>query len=1140
MIFTILCKKLRTIQFAKSKTILVMKLTAILLLACCLQVAATGYSQNVTLALNNAPLKKVFVEIKKQTGYVFFYNARLLEKANSVSISAKDISLEMALDLCFKLQPLTYTIVNKTIVISAKKVEEQPVIIKDSVPDLLEVKGKVIDEGTKKTIIGANVFEKATGNGVATDSKGEFTIKVKPGAILTISYVGYENKQLTVKDNRFVSVQLLLNASKDPMDNVVITGYQAIKSESFTGSSITVTGEELKKRNPQNLLLSLQSFDPSFRVIDNNLLGSNPNRLPSIAVRGATALPGGSTDAISRTNLAGNVNLPTFILDGYEVSLQKIYDLDLNRVKSVTLLKDAAATAVYGSRAANGVLVIVTNPPKSGQLQLSYNYELQVSAADLSEYHVLDATQKLDYEYLARLYDPNYNQALSQDQLDAYYYHKKELVAAGVNTYWLSQPLRTAFGQKHSIYIEGGENAIRYGLGLRYQTMPGVMQGSTRDRYSTDLSLSYSPGSKFQFKNTVSITMMKSKESPYGNFSDYVRANPYYPKADSAGHIIQEIDRWTDRRYGGVGSYPILNPMYNATLGSFDKSDYIELIDAVSTEWNITNALRLKGVISLNQTKSTSDRFVSPFANTYYESTDLAVGKRGRYDYGNRDETTVDGTLSLTYNKQVGEHFLNVLMAANMRSYLSKYKSIAATGFTNDRFTDIGFASSYAKNSTPYSDQQEERLVGALLSLNYSYKNKYLLDYTFREDGSSKFGSDKRVAPFTAVGIGWNLHKEAFLQNSAISRLKLKASTGLTGSVSFSPYMSQTTYSYDAANQYSTGIGAIVNNYGNNRLEWQKTRSTDIGMELGLFKDRVVIAPRYYRKLTHGLVADVSLAPSIGFSSYKENVGDMRNEGFEINMQANLIRSKNWNLNMYANFVRNTNTIISVSNSLKAYNDKVDQAQDSSGYKGAPLVRYKEGQSLDAIYAVRSLGIDPENGRELYVKKDGTLTYVWDVRDIVPVGVSTPKGEVYFGTNANYKRLSLSLTCYARFGGQKYNQTLVDRVENADPHYNVDIRVFEDKWKNRGDLTFYKNIADLGSTDVSSRFVQKDNVLALQSIYFSYDIDVKNSFFSRINAKSFRAAFVMNEAWRWSSIKEERGIDYPYARSFTISLQAGF
>jgi outer membrane receptor protein involved in Fe transport len=350
--------------------------------------------------------------------------------------------------------------------------------------------------------------------------------------------------------------------------------------------------------------------------------------------------------------------------------------------------------------------------------------------------------------------------------------------------------------------------------------------------------------------------------------------------------------------------------------------------------------------------------------------------------------------------------------------------------------------------------------------------------------------------------------------------------------------MARATYNYYLNNWYATGAGAIVNDYGNKNLQWQKTRDYDLGMEIGFLDDRLLIMPRYYYKLTHGLIADVTLPPSTGFSTYKDNIGDMRNAGWELNFQYNVIRAKNFNLNLTANLVSNKNTIVRISDALKAYNTRVDSAQKDPGNIGAPLLHYQEGQSLNTIYAVRSLGIDPEDGKEIYVKKDGTLTYDWNAQDIVPVGNAEPKVEGYFGASIRYKQFNLNFNFYTRLGGQQYNQTLVDRVENADPRYNVDSRVFDDKWKAPGDLTFYKNIADLGQTQVSSRFVQSDNELELESLYLSYD--AKKSFYSKLGMESLRFAFTMNDAWRWSSIRQERGIDYPYARSFTFSLMTNF
>ncbi|HEX2536292.1 MAG TPA: SusC/RagA family TonB-linked outer membrane protein [Chitinophagaceae bacterium] len=1138
MIFSLLHPAARGRFRVGYQTALFMNLTAVLLLTACLQVSAAGFAQRVTLSEKNARLEKVFREIRKQTGYTFFYNARLLKEASPVSLQVANAPLQQVLELCFRDQPLTYSLVNQTVVIRARE-KDPPQSASEgaAAPAFIEVRGRVTDAQTSLPVAGANITVKGAKTGVVSDDKGAFTITADPGAVLVVSYVGYDPREVTVRNGDLLTIALTVKAA--PLESVVVTGYQTLKKESFTGATTTITGEQLKRTNPVNVLQAVQSFDPSFKLAENNILGSDPNRLPAVNVRGSTALPSGSEGVLDRNNLATNTNLPTFILDGFEVSLQKVYDLDINRIQSITLLKDAAATAIYGSRAANGVLVITTKPPKEGKLQLTYNYETNVAAPDLSGYDVLNGAEKLEYERLAGLYDSDKNEALSQDQLDELYYRKMRNVVGGVNTYWLSQPLRTAVGQKHSLFVEGGSTAIRYGVEMRYQTMPGVMKGSYRDRYSLGSHLTYNPSQRFSFRNILTVAHVKSGESPYGGFEQYVRMNPYYPMQDSTGRPMQEIDQWTNRNTPNraVQTERVLNPLYNATLNSFNKGSYLEFIDAFSAEWNIVNGLRLRSLASLSRINSEYDGFISPLANDFYFYPASRLADRGRYNYSTVAETIFDGNATLTYNKGVGDHFFNIAAGTNVRSYLSDGKSFSAIGFTNDRFTNIGFANRYEENSSPGGNVNRDRLFGAFLGVNYSFNNKYLVDVSARADGSSKFGAEHRVAPFWAFGLGWNAHREDFLANTAVSLLRLRASTGLTGAVSFPPYLSKTTFSY-YSDWYATGVGAVVNQYGNENLQWQRTRNYDIGMDLGFWKDRLTVSPRYYYKLTEGLLADIMLPPSTGFTSYKDNLGDMENYGFELNLKYDVIRSRDFTATFTANAFSSENKILRISNALKEYNDKADQEQVTDKYRSVPLLRFQEGQSLNTIYAVRSLGIDPENGKELFRKRNDSLTYVWNVRDIVPVGDYTPTAEGFLGANIAWRNFIFSASCYYRFGGDTYNQTLVDRVENADPRFNVDRRVLDERWKQPGDRAFFKNIADLGSSFASDRFVQKDNLLELRSVYLSYDFDKK--LYRRLAMQNLRVAVTLNDIWRTSSIRMERGISYPYARNFNFSLQTSF
>jgi len=1119
-----------------------MKLTAILLLFGAMHLSAAVYSQNVTISRRNTTLETVFKDIKKQTGYLFFYNGKVNTTSQLLNVELKNVPLSEALAVCLANNNLTYNIVNNTIVIRNKVNSAQNTAL--SADKSITITGKILDNDKGEPIPGVNITIKGSKNlRTQSNAKGEFQLEAEEGDVLVFTYIGFKPKEISVNGAEYLTIRL--DAQVNSMTDVVITGYQSIKKDNYTGSAVVIKGEELKRLNPQNILKSIQSFDPSFRMIDNNLLGSDPNALPKINVRGATALPSINDDILDRNNLSSAYNLPVFIMDGFEVPLQKVSDLDINRIESITLLKDAAATAVYGSRAANGVLVITTKAPIPGKLQLSYNYELNFTAPDLSDYHVLNGAQKLEYEKLAGLYITGNSTAATQEELDKQYYAKLKNVASGVNTYWLAQPLRNTYGQKHSLYAQGGDSTFRYGLDLRYQTSPGVMKGSTRDRYSAGMSFNYNPNRRLLFKNEITITQVNAVNSNYGDFETYVYMNPYYPKTDASGNLIREIANWKiDTHAQGADQYknvPVYNPLYEASLGNFSKNNYLEFIDAFSADWKILPDLRLRGLVSLNKTKAVTDRFVSPLSNTFIEGPLDEIQNRGSYDYGSDDLLNIDGNVTLQYNKQLGSHIFNVVAGANVTSKKSDIKTFQAIGFTNDRFTNIGFARSYKEDAAPISGIALDRLVGSFFTGNYSFQNKYLLDASFRVDGSSKFGSDRRFAPFWSAGIGWNVHNEAFMKAlPAISRFKLTATSGQTGSVEFPANLAKSIYTYQTANWYSTGIGATVDGYGNEDLQWQKTISYDYALDLGLFDNRLMINPRYYSKLTKGILTDINIAPSTGFTTYKANLGDITNKGFEVFLMATAYKSKDLNINITANVAHNKNKIVKISNSLKAYNNRVDttQANEKNNLKSTPLPRYMEGQSMNTIYAVKSLGIDPENGKEIYVKRDGSLTYEYDIADTQPVGNTTPKAEGSFGSSINYKQFLLSFSFFYRFGGDIYNQTLVDRVENADPRFNVDSRALEEKWVNPGDVTFYKNIMSTDKSFASSRFIQKDNLIELRSVYLSYDL--KKNVAKRFGCQSLRTAITANDIFRSSSIEVERGITYPFARSLTFSLLATF
>jgi TonB-linked SusC/RagA family outer membrane protein len=839
----------------------------------------SGYAQNqkFTVNLHDASLKEIMSAIKKQSGYSFLYQDDLIANYGRRDFNIDTNRIDAVMKVILSGTNLTYEVEDNVIVL---KREPSKVVINTT--PVITTHG-VIRDATGQSLPGVSVVVKGTTRGTVSDHEGVYVIDVREDDVLVFSFIGFALIEMPVEGRTTVDVVMQEEISK--LKEVVVTGYQDIRKESFTGRAVTITGDELIKVNPVNVFQSIQAYDPSFRIIDNNLIGSNPNRLPDINVRGATGLPSG-LNQVDRGNLSTNPNLPTFILDGFEVSMQTVYDMDINRIESVTLLKDAAATAIYGSRAANGVLVIKTKTPKEGALQFSYNYQLTASTPDLSVYDVLNAREKLDYEYLAGVYDERKNNALTQEQYDELYYEKKRLVLSGVDSYWLSEPVRTSYGHKNSLTIEGGAKTIRYGVTAQMQTMPGVMKGSDRKRYGGDVYLSYNLNDKFLFKNTLSVSQVSGRESPYGSFEDYVKMNPYYPKYDENGKVIRKLDEWT-RVYNdavtGEGSLrtddPVLNPAYEATLSSFDKSRYTQFINSFSTNWNIREGLMLKGVISLTRYLGTQDTYTSPLSNQFYSYSTSDYSKRGSYVFAQSDLTTIDGNVILSYNKQINRHLINASMGGNLKENTSSQKSFQARGFTNDRFDNISFANSYYENDSPQGLDAVDRLVGSILAVNYSFDNRFLLDLSARLDGSSKFGTDKKYAPFWAAGIGWNLHHEKFLASvPTINQLRITATTGLTGGVSFPPYLGKTTYEY-YNDWYSTGVGATTLGYGNDNLKWQRTQNYELGLNAIALDRRITFSGAYYTRLTKDLIADIGVTPSMGFASYKDNLGEMENKG---------------------------------------------------------------------------------------------------------------------------------------------------------------------------------------------------------------------------------------------------------------------
>ena len=1031
----------------------------------------------------------------------------------NISVDVKNMALEDVLLQILKGTNLTYSIVNDVVILNTRN----SIVVNDSVRKNHVLVGRVMDMN-KEPLPGVTVRLENTSMGTATNFEGVFSFRlpVEKGKLI-LSFVGFKTKGVEFKLPSD-TLKIVLEEEVENVEEVVVTGYFNKAKESFTGSEVTIETEELKKVGALSITQALSAFDPSIRLAESLTNGSNPNVLPDITIRGENGfdLRANADDATT------NPNAPLYILDGVEVSAERVYDMDVNRVESITILKDASATALYGSRASNGVIVITTIRPKSGQIRVSLNANYNISVPDLRDYNLMNAEEKLEYERLAGLYqDTDY---LEQCKLDELYNSRLEEVRKGVNTYWLSQPLTTSLNQRYSINFEGGDEYFRYGIDLRYDTDKGVMKQSGRDRLGINLTFNYNIGTNFFIRNDLAVDNVKAKNSPYNEFYLYANQNPYDRIYDENGKFVEKLSS---------GDW---NPLYNAHLAKKNTSTYTSIQDNFNIDWRIIPALRLQGRISYTRQFDKRDLFKSPESLDY--STETDPKKKGTYFRSNSQSDKFDGNLTLQYNKVLGVHSLNVGVGSNLTESTEEGDSYTGVGFVNPNMIFIGAATSFKENSSPDGSYDKSRLVGFFGNVNYGYDNRYFLDLSFRTDGSSKFGRNSRFAPFWSVGVAWNVHKEAFWSGDEKSSLKLRASVGSTGTTNFSSTQALTTYNYDFSKIYNGVFGVSLAGYGNPELKWQNTISYNVGVDMTLLKGLVTFNGDFYIKNTENLLLPLTVAPSTGFSSYVENIGKLRNTGIEGRLRLNLIRDTQrdlrWNVTLSA--FHNKSKITKLSNQL----EEINKYANSDWYNQGTVVyrQYEAGRSQTALMMVRSGGIDPATGNEVYIKRNGELTFEYDANDKVKCGDMKPTIEGNVNTNLTWKGFTLYMLFKYQFGAKAYNGTLASKVEGANPYKNADKRVLYDRWKEPGDHAKFRRIDDRTSPYQTTRLVFDNDLFSLSSVSLSYELPRDIS--QKIYADRVRLMLSTTDVFRLSTIKQERGTSYPFARTFNLSLNVTF
>jgi TonB-linked SusC/RagA family outer membrane protein len=1074
-------------------------------------------AQTISYSAKEAPLRTVFNEIKKQTNYGVFGNDDLLKDTKPVTIQASNMPLVDFLKKIMEGQPINYRLDGKNVIFFARNKT-------GASAESINVIGNVLSEDGYP-VPGATVVITGSRRGALTNDRGMVTLEnVTPPFTLVISSLGFENEEVSVKAKQTEFAARLRKKVMELGHVEIRNGMFTRRKEDFTGAASVFSGEQLKSIGNRNILESLKTLDPSFVQVPNNAQGANPNAMPTFEIRGRTSVS--NTDLNSQ--FSADPNQPLFILDGFESTLQAIYDLDMNRVSSVTILKDAASTALYGAKASNGVVVVETKRPVPGQLRMSYTADLSLDMPDLRSYNMMNAAEKLQFEKLSGVYI----KPTDQWATDQTYAARMAAVKSGVNTYWLSEPVKLGFNNRHSLQMNGGNNDLMFSAGASYSLQNGIMKGSSRTAWSGNFNLTYRKG-RINVTNQINVGGGNAIASPYGSFADFANASPYYRKRLSNGSIPKYLDST---------GLTLVNPLYNASLFSINKAPNFNFSDNLAAIYTLSSTLRLQGGLQLGRGTADQVTFIPP-DNTKFDGADPM--QKGSYTNTHGSNTTYNMNLMLTWAKSIGKHRLNANGRAEMQQSRNETAGFSAVGFPYGTNGNPSYAFQYTPFSRPNAVTTTARSVGFLGSLNYVFDNRFMVDATYRLDGASVFGSNRLFKPFASGGIGWNLHRENFLKSvSWISLLKIRGDIGITGNENLGQFTSVSTFSFQQG-QNNFGQGLNMLSLGNPNLEWQKTRQESYGIDFGFLHSRISGTVDYFTKLTDPMAIGTSgtLPSSTGVtSSYVINLGHLTTTGWEFNVRFSPIYDLKkqivWTIGVTGSAYKSTYG--GLGNQLQLLNNKSDSLSNRGGTAALnSLNRYADGYSPDDIWAVVSRGIDPATGNEIFQAKDGTLTFNYNPSDVQRVGNTRPTIQGVINTSFNYKNFIFGAAIRYSMGGYKLNSALYTKAENVSNLLdNQDKRALYDRWQKPGDVSQFKSISSITSTPMSSRFVEKDNYFNGESFNLGYRVG--KGWIRKLKMQSLSLNFYLNNIFWLESIKTERGTSYPFSRTASFSLNASF
>jgi TonB-linked SusC/RagA family outer membrane protein len=1152
-----------------------MKLTTILLIIALVFVSATGRGQ-ITLKEKNAPLEKVLAAIEKQTKYVFLYDPDDL-KMVTITINVKNATLQETLEKCFKGLAIEFTVVGNNVLLK----KNRPGNVNEIAITDVRFTGKVIDENGKP-MSAVTVINKRENRAAETDSTGVFTIAATKGDILGFSFVGYTGKKITIGDQRYINIRLEPNLSGP--EQVVVIGYGSSKMKDLTGA-VSVADVQDMGEVPYN------TFDNAVAGkaagVDVTKTDGTPGGMARIRIRGTTSLLGGNDplyviDGVPvqvRSNFidpgfkvaspAADLSGASTLLNGAALSasfvngLNSLGGLNPADIESITVLKDASSTAIYGSKAANGVVIITTRTGKTNSpTQVAADYRTTITTLyrslkllNASQYRTL-LTEAAQNAFNTANPQGNPVQPSTIAVLDSPAYF------GAANTNWIKDVTHTVVSHSVGLSVSGGGPASKYFSSISYSNTPGVVNGTDFRRIAGKLNVETQISSKLKFSTNL-LLGYTDQDIGDGAYAQALFARPDWTPRDATGN-------YTDFGPQAIINQDFLNPV--ALLTATNNAKTTSLLGSVSGTYAILKDLRFRSTVSLNMQNYNQRNFLPSYIDIAGPQGNLAnPGGIG----SNANSRFADWFLenALTYTKQFNKHAVNAVIGQSYETTKYSYFRATATGYPNNTtLTGLSSADSVIGVAGDEPGSPQSYLLSFYARINYGYLDKYLFTFTGRADGSSKFGPDNKYGYFPSGAIAWRMSRENFLKNVGwINDLKLRGSYGITGNQNIGDQIYRTLYSPVT---YNGASALIPTQLGNQGIKWESTREADIGLDLSLLSDRLNATFDYYNRQTDDALFSLPVAASSSYTNLLENAVGLRNRGFEASVGGEIIRGRGftwtasinvtWNNSIVTRLDSRANpaqivslsgleSVSTLTNGL-AGNTTLIQGQPLGLITGNYITGIIKTQAQLQAYSMH-LGIfapyyDPQIGSPMYKLDTSTASLGFEgPLEGATIGNGSPK---YFGGSTQeftYKRFSLQ--CYFTFthGG---HLLWVEHIATKEffGTANANILMFNRYTPaNTNSNEPALNLSDQG--EVTNLDVFSSSYFKLRSLTLNYRFNVKKMSIS--NARIFISATNVFTLTKYPGSDPETSDDpyspnggyidagnYPATRTFSLGLRTTF